>query len=380
MVFYAQKRSVTPRGSTHGAFVAFVGDVPTRQDLEHGEAFYHDSGSFKLIARGLRHNGIDPNSCFFTHAVLHGGVAYDKVALRAAAKARKEALHEELTACGAKWIVPMGPHALKSILGLKSQPDFLKGWRGSVSLMPSGSLPSDTPRYVTPVLHPSFLFSTPKWKPWFQNDINRLGRLHGVGSWSPPEASCTITIGRTVSIIKDWLARHDDAEAVASDVETVGLGPTRTGLVCYGLGVRDAALIIPWSKASNGAEPWFDNVQSNRVVAYVNTFFESRYAVSHNGPAFDHIVLARYGFRTPLWHDTLLMSHAGQSHMPKNLAHLATTWLDVGPWKTQDHASNIEDLWFYNAQDVIYTIRAFHAMVEVQGWPKPQSIATGATS
>jgi uracil-DNA glycosylase len=355
MAFYAQKRSVTPR-IPPGAPIVFVGDVPTRADLEAGQAFAPDSAAYRLIAKGLKHNAIDPGSCGFTHSVLHGGVAYDKPALRAAAKARKTELMASLG--DARWIVPMGPVALKTVLSLKKSPDFFKGWRGSVS---AGT--HNPASFILPILHPNLCFGTPKWMPWLNLDINRLGRLVRASGWAPPESNATITIGRTVDAIRAWLERHNSELHVASDVETVGLGPTRTDLVCYGLGVPGAALIIPWSKKSNGRDPWHSEKDENTIVTMVNTFFRTRYAVSHNGPAFDHIVLQRYGFVSPLWHDTLQISHAAMGHMPKNLAHVATTYLDVGPWKHVDHATKMDDLWFYNAQDVLYTIEAFHAMV-----------------
>jgi len=363
MVFYAQKRSVSPSGNTSNASIAFLADTPIRADLEHGTAFHPASGSVRLLHRGLLHNGISPQDCYYTHAVLHGGVAYDKKALLVAAKARKKELIKELDECGAKWIVPMGRIALKMLLSLKKNPDLMKGWRGSITAIGAD-------RYVCPVLHPSFCYSTPKWMPWFERDIDRIGRLVKAGTWAPPEASATITIGTSVERIRGWLRDNAHHGSAASDVETVGLGPTRTGLVCYGIGVPKGAIIIPWSTSSNGAEPYWKPKERTAIVEAVNGYFATRYAVSHNGPAFDHIVLQRYGFVTTLWHDTLYCSHAHAAHMPKNLAHFATTWLDVPPWKHADHASSIEQLWFYNAQDVIYTIEGFHAMVAELGFPK----------
>src|SRR5690606_4547677 len=112
-----------------------------------------------------------------------------------------------------------------------------------------------------------------------------------------------------------------------------------------------------------GSTPWWH--WPDRVAAMLSSTLASRVSVTHNGPAFDHIVEARYGIRVGAWEDTLIAAHAVASHMPKGLAHVVTQYLDVPPWKEfEDRNADLERLWIYNARDTLYTILAWRALRE----------------
>jgi hypothetical protein len=193
-----------------------------------------------------------------------------------------------------------------------------------------------------------------------ETDIARVGRVLEHGFVAPEdEPGRELLIAKTREQLRAGLARL--GPVVSGDVETVGLGPTATALVCLGFSDGRLTVVVPWSKASNGLEPfWLD---PSGVAAELSAMLATRIMVSHNGPAFDHIVMARYGIRITAWDDTLLASHALAGHMPKNLAHVATQHLDVPPWKQlEDRGASIERLWVYNGRDCLYTILAWFEM------------------
>jgi hypothetical protein len=100
------------------------------------------------------------------------------------------------------------------------------------------------------------------------------------------------------------------------------------------------------------------------VMGDVNSLIARRVVVTHNGPAFDHIVAQRYGMRIVAWEDTLLGTHALYSHLPKGLSHVVTRYLDVTPWKEQeDRTADIDRLHIYNARDTLYTALARRAQL-----------------
>src|SRR5690606_13460845 len=99
------------------------------------------------------------------------------------------------------------------------------------------------------------------------------------------------------------------------------------------------------------------------VATYITNVLRSRVAVTHNGPAFDFIVSSQHGIHVGEWEDTMVLYNVIDGHMPKRLDHVASTYLDVGPWKTwESRKSTLEELWTYNGRDTLYTILAYWAM------------------
>jgi uncharacterized protein YprB with RNaseH-like and TPR domain len=215
---------------------------------------------------------------------------------------------------------------------------------------------------VLPIMHPWRATQLPKWLPILERDVARIGRVANEG-FTPPEErkNHEIVYATTPERLAYGMAQLAKADEVIADVETVGLGPTSTSLVCLGLGNLRASVVIPWSKGQNGEVPFWLNADA--VARDVTRLLASRVTVTHNGPAFDHIVMARYGCHIgEKWDDTLLMTHALRGHMPKGLAFLVSLYCDSDPWKTVDHAQCIEDLWRYNAQDLVRTSIVYQAI------------------
>lgn len=380
------------------ARLAIVGEAPGRTELAQGRPFIGKSG--QMLMRGLRHElHVDRSQVHWTNAVLCECSIEDQPK---AAKACAARLRAELAAAGAPVVMPVGAWGLASTLGLPKKPQILR-WRGSISEIdfgsgvsagsnpttqgatrsdPSGEAVTPTGTgdtssgvqlsapaggtarraFVCPTVHPAFVMRSPGWGAVLERDVARVRRVlrHG---WTPPELAPDhrIIVARDMSALRQGLEALAPAQHVAFDVETVGLGPTQTLLVCFALSDGNTTMVVPWSRGRDGREPWWPEPF---LTAGAVTYYMKRWTVvTHNGPAFDHIVARRYGLRIAAWDDTLLAYHALHSHLPKNLAHVVTQHIDVGPWKLlEDRTADLERLWTYNARDTLYTLLAWKAI------------------
>jgi hypothetical protein len=218
---------------------------------------------------------------------------------------------------------------------------------------------------LAPTLSADFARKVPKWQRVLERDLQRVGRVLREG-WTPPECEPgrRIVVARDAATLRALCAELRPGADCSLDVETVGLGPTETRLVCWGMSDGALTIVVPWSHESNGlVSYWRDGGEA--AVAATNAVFATRRAVTHNGYAFDHIVCGRYGFELPACEDTLNAAHVLESHLPKNLAHVVTQdpELAVPPWKQfEDRGEDIERLWFYCGRDNLYTILRWHSL------------------
>jgi uracil-DNA glycosylase family 4 len=394
-------KAIDPDLGRPRARLAIVGEAPGRNELSEGRPFVGASG--KMLMRGLRTIDLDRRDVHWTNAVLCECSQEDQPKAAAACATR---LRRELAEVAAPVVMPVGVWGLKSTLGLTKKPQIMK-WRGSVTevefssaapknanqpttdfgLLAAGSVVSDgaieasktlsatspkerdtaahvaerdrpTISLVAPTLHPAYIMRVPAWGPVLETDVARVGRLIR-GNYVPPERAPgrRIVIARNEKVLLRELELLRDGE-LGADVETLGLGPTETPLVCFGLSDGTNTLIVPWSKGRNGKDPWWSNPL--RIGQIVSEKLTRCVAITHNGPAFDHIVFERHGIKIGAWDDTLNGRHVVASHYPKNLAFTVTQYLDVPAWKQQeDRTADLERLWFYNARDTLYTILAW---------------------
>lgn len=335
---------VRPESASTKARLAVVGEGPGRNELEQGRPFVGASG--RLLARGLRTLGLSREDVHWTNAVPCECKERD---LKAATKACSARLRLELAQSGAPVVLTVGAYGLMGAAGHTKKPAILR-WRGSV-------IETESKTLIAPTIHPAFVMHgrSPAWAPVLELDVARVGRLLQSG-FTPPE----LQSGRRIEIAKTEsdLARLLSALApghVGFDVETLGLGPTQTPLVCFALSDGQLTIVVPWSSARDGLYPFWERPKA--IARQVSAALSSRTTVTHNGPAFDHIVAARYGIEIRRWDDSLLASHALRAHLKKNLSHVVTLALDVGPWKElEDRTATLERLWIYNARDTLYTI------------------------
>lgn len=376
------------------ARLAIVGEGPGRAEVERKRPFIGASG--RALRPLVASIGMQRGHVHWTNAVLCDAREAD---LEVARQHCLKRLQHELAEVAAPAIVPVGALAAKSVLRRKGGTQILN-WRGSVSrieylhpeglsgvratreaatplesrVLPTGNASPTPPSpkecdtathggvggtvtgrfaWVLPTIHPAFVMRAPQFQRVIEIDFQRVGRVLRQG-FTPPEEQP----GREVRIARDMRQLEaglaDMAEGDSGfDVETVGLGPTRTDLVCFGLSDGMLTVVVPWSQGRNGKVPWWP--QPAKVAAAVSAFWRKRRVITHNGPAFDHIVAARYGLQIVEWDDTLLAAHAIAPELKKKLSHVVTLGLDVPPWKElEDRTATIERLWIYNARDVLY--------------------------
>ena len=170
-------------------------------------------------------------------------------------------------------------------------------------------------------LHPAFILrGADFWFPILTQDVCRMGRLVEQGKLDLQDeyAYRTHKVAGTIREVKKQFARLQGNEWNV-DVETEGVDPLHTKLLCVGVSDgRRTVVIYPWRK---------------ELASTVNRAFKSKTVVTHYGPQFDHLVLERHGVEVHKWEDTLLAYHAFASQLPKRLAHLVSTYVDSGPWK-----------------------------------------------
>ncbi len=370
---------VRPERARGAARLALVGESPGRNEVEEGRPFVGASG--KVMQRGLHSIGLARADVHWTNAILCDVPVKDQAAARRCCAAR---LAAELADTGATHVLALGGLALQSAIA-SGRKTPIQRWRGSVvrhtldaalvqSAEPThckrgdgGSNPSggSAQLLIFPTLHPAFTMRAPLWRPVLERDVARLGRLLDTApdAWRAPEEMPhrRLVVPRTLDELQHALGSlaTDD---ISNDVETVGLGPTHTLLVCNGISDGVTTIVVPWSRGRDGRESWWGTGERH-AVSLINAAFAARRVVTHNGPAFDHIVNARYGIRVTRWEDTLLGRHSFASHLPRNLAMTVTTYLDVSPWKElENRTADLERLWGYCGQDNLYTILAWRAM------------------
>lgn len=347
--------------------LAFVDDNPTRYDVEQGRLLAGKSGA--MLERGLRTLGLTRADVHVTAAVL---CECDKHDMAAAAKACRRRLQTELSAVAPNVVMPLGPYATQGVLSTPRKPRQ-QAYRGSVNVVRrrDGKLTDLTQyretypvdlrshSYVMPVMHPFTIERDPQWGRFLEIDFDRVRRVLAHG-WTPLEyrPETTLAVCETDLSPLDLLRERE----VCIDVETVGLDSFSTHMVCFVLADRHAAVIVPWSRTLDGRSAHWDDPQ--RVARDVSTWLSTRVAVTHNR-VFDAVVLHAHGIHTTEWDDTLVATHSYASTMPKNLYHVASTWLDVGSWKNwESRSKEMAEMHLYCQRDGIYTIHAWHAVKE----------------
>ena len=231
-------------------------------------------------------------------------------------------------------------------------------------------------RVVMPSVHPAFVLRSDTWLPILKIDLDRIAR------WVRGELTRDMLLDKRKPIVvskRDEIRRElrNLAPVISVDIETGaskpggkdGADPLRNRLLCVGISDGTRTVVIwPWRKAH---------------APLVNALFKRVTTIGmHNGYNFDQICMKRFGMPfEPIdskLEDTLIAHHTFASHMPQRLSHVATLFIDSGPWKItfkkgKDGASekglppenmSAEDLTFYNGVD---------ALIQAQVWLKMQA-------
>jgi len=339
-----------PEHASGGVKLTVVGEAPGKTEVNQGRPFVGPSG--KMLERGLATIGLKRSDVQWTNAVL---CDCRENQLEEARSCCEQRLHDELApmksaasrALSGAPVMTVGALALRSVLR-KPQAQILK-YRGSV-IQEGG-------RTVLPTIHPAFVMREPAWGVVLERDVARVGRFMLGGKPVPPVQFEVIRglhgLGMTLGAM---------GRVVSFDVETLELGPTETPLICYALSDGERTAVVPWSTGRDGTGSFWG--AHEKVASEVTSIcFRNRKVIMQNGEAFDAIVAKRYGIEIAEWGDTLLAYHVLESHLPKNLAHIATQFLDLRPWKmSEERHASLEALYEYNATDAWVTIKLWYEL------------------
>lgn len=193
-------------------------------------------------------------------------------------------------------------------------------------------------RTVFPALHPAFVLRLETWAPILEIDIDRAFR-HVRGQQLVLRDRGQYRVVSKAQNIHRELAKLGGVVAV--DIETDGIDPLTTKLLCVGVsdGVR-TVVVHPgagkvrgkrWKPFQSDALSWF--------------FKNCRAVVMHNGYNFDQVVLRQHGVQLGgvNLEDTLLAHHAFASHLPKKLDQVVSEYIDSGPWKVKHGRRGAEE-------------------------------------
>lgn len=347
---------VPPKPSPLPAKVVFVGEAPGRKEEVFGTPFIGQTGVFlKGLCREVDLNILEAH---LTNAALCRS-NIDKENELAATYCAPRLLRELAEFDPKIPIVTFGKTSTLSVLGVRSimnsrgfvwtareldpgpawskakkaklrgAPKWKELWLKAQIVDGRSKLAGRT---VLPTVHPAFVLRSDTWLPVLKIDLDRIAR------WVREELTREVLLenGQYVVVTKREHVKRELRKlgaVISVDVETGasteggkdGADPIRNRLLCVGLSDGDHTVVI-W--------PW----KTKTHAPLVNALFKrSKKIGMHNGYNFDQIVLDRFDVPfAPIedkLEDTLIAHHTFASHMPQRLSHVASVFVDAGPWK-----------------------------------------------
>jgi uracil-DNA glycosylase family 4 len=381
-----------------------VGMNPGRLEENKGQVFIGPSG--KMLTACLAEAGFDRADAHITNAAMC--FADDDRLLKSAVACCAPRLAKELAGFDPTIpIMTLGAEATRSVLGrsgiqkargfvwkapvitdgqirnakrnldrrieLKKEKARIDAARDSYALIRGRQTYSG--RIVMPSVHPAFILrGADGYLPVLRLDIKRVVRWVKAGPKGfPLEDEVPFTQTDSPVLAKALLAKM--GKLVNVDIETDGNDPMTIDITC--VGVADVDYIAAWDQRRKAAletgrpRPKFDKTKivildpwNRRLAAVLAAALKSRTAVTHNGPPFDSIVLARHGITYAKSEDTLIAHYSFASDKPKSLAFVGSIYTDASPWKIKFKTGSEEkgvagfgvkkeDLARYNAADVM---------------------------
>lgn len=296
------KPVVPPEGRPDPKLIV-IGEGPGHHEERALRPFVGLSG--KLLDKTLRDNGVSRSDIYLTNAALCRGDS-DKEKDAAAECCAPRLLRELAAFDKAVPLLVLGKPASKTVLNtsrilyargfhwqtpeidakhvrVAEREGAKKGGRFALRaeiLRLRAAIPG---RDAFPSIHPAFALRAETWAVLFELDVARACRFvagdrpmrDDIGEW-------VWTSGKQPEEIRAML---DTLSPVVSlDIETDGVKPTETKMLCCGIGGADKTIVI-W--------PW-----KSEYADMLSTWLRTRAAVvAHNGYQFDQIVLSCHGVR-----------------------------------------------------------------------------------
>lgn len=374
---------VKPNGPIE-ARVAFVGDIPDKQDYASGMVFVGYPG--KLLNEILNRAGISRTfiedyqsgvgysyqiaSYVYTTTLLKqqiSGVENDedfqdyfyehppkarrpKAALSALWAELKFEL-EALPHCNV--IVALGDHALQALTGKLG----VVNWRGSV--LESTLLPG---KKVIPMIHPAKVMREYSWKALCVLDAKRVVKQSTFPEIIRPATDFILapSITQVEEFVEVDIAR---AEKLAFDIET-----RRDHISCFGIAVNGVrSICIPF--ISGNGNYWATDAEEARAWRAISKVMGSEIPKIAQNVQFDASYMAWHGcpVRNIFW-DTMLAQSTLYPELEKSLAVLCSIYTEHPYYKAEGRAAlrvksektwnpkeNDMNLWTYNSRDCVVT-------------------------
>ncbi len=340
---------------TDRAHCFIVGESPNATD----EVFHRPfSGETGLLVNDLLDWQATPRSfSHLTNSILcRPGVRMSPGEWKKAIKCCSGRLEGELaTIPDQSYILAFGARAMSALTGHAS----ITAWRGYPLDATLRSL-SDRNIRVFPTFHPGYILQHPHLLPILKQDVARFfdwkqGRLT---EWVWPDN----IVDEGPDMI-EALERMLNASDVGVDVETGGINPFTSELLCVGLADRHGAISVEWPPRDRRIE--FAVRDILRLQSIGKTF--------QNGN-FDKISLERWGidYATDDEFDTLIAHRVVAPGSPHDLGFIASMELGGPRWKTlfrvmddrkggerfrvaKQEPARFRDMRIYNGRDALMT-------------------------
>lgn len=299
--YFKRKQFVGSRGNP-AAPIVFVGESPGVVELNKGLPMVGPSGK---VLEGVLPKTLTPKDYYITNALQcfprKGADARSNMTKMAGAISQcRERLLEEIRQHPRKVIVALGNGALWALTGNYSHK--ITQERGKI-------FASDLAEYgIVATVHPAFLLRGGGSYRKFQLDIQYALDL---ASGEPPKAPVIPqwNIAQTEADVKDFIdytfdrAREIKNYTLGADIETGGFDHLRDEILLAGWSLEpDEVFIVPEHLLETDALKHRD---FDKAALYGGPF----QWCWHNGK-FDVKFLRKYGFRSGVDHDTMLMSYA----------------------------------------------------------------------
>lgn len=322
-----------PATIPYGATFYVVAEAPSVTEVEQGKPLIGASG--KEVRRAIANAGADSERVAYTNSIMCRPPGDLKKYLQ---QAKKRGAASPIECCrprlqnelrNARFVLLMGGASLTAAGISKS----VMSIRGTPTTTASGLSAIATP-------HAAFVLRDDgaRYRPVFAADVAKAVRISRSGStWRDP----WYFVPKSAAEVSNFLSVN--RPRVAVDVETDGIDRWSCQLRRVGIGTDSEVLIYsPLSVRGHALLSSDETVAQARVIA--DYFQRAPRTDTHNGTAFDSVILHRYGM--PLVDgrglDGLIGHQIGYtSELPHRLDFLASMYTDAPSWKQDTKHSNV---------------------------------------
>lgn len=360
------------------AKVIILGESPGYQEEKEGRPFVGPSG--KLLDRALRFAKIDrERDTHITNAILcRPKKGMNPKEWKKALTCCRERLFNELEDVGTNYIIGLGAYALKTIANratifpwvgapLVGEPWEVQTKRSRKERHP-GALVNFNEYTILPTLHPAFCLRSPGYIPVMRTHIARAWMLANktLAPWEWPPIF--VDVGQEMTMALQSIL--EEKLPIGVDVETQGVDPLTSKLMCLGIANKNRAVSIPWESYASKSLMIKGIHQYEAYSNYIKTLVERILRsdipkIMQNGQHDALTIKYRIGIdiTESYDYDTLLAHAVVAPRLRHDLGFIAACEVHAERWKTNFKVTSDvkglavfverkeEDLRTYNAKD-----------------------------